>query len=119
MNNARGFSVIEVLIGATILTVALLAIASMFPTAYSNVGRSGEQTVAVTLAQQRIEELKNQAYTALAAGQTTEALTGEYAGYTRKTTIEDNVPTQGVKRVTVEVTTPFGRPVELKSLIAK
>jgi prepilin-type N-terminal cleavage/methylation domain-containing protein len=50
MRKADGFSLVEVLIAAAILAVALLAIASMFPIAHTNVDWSGDQTVAVTVA---------------------------------------------------------------------
>lgn len=54
----RGFTLVEVLIAGTLLAVALLAIASMFPTAYSNVEYGGRRTKAVTLAQQKMEALR-------------------------------------------------------------
>ena len=127
MNNSRGFSAIEVLIAATIVVVALLAIASMAPTAYRTVDWSGEDTMAVTLAQQRIEFLKNQPFTSAeldeTTGDVTETLAGEYTGYTRETEVEDNPPVvgalTGVKQVTVTVNTPDGRQVVLVTLIAE
>jgi Tfp pilus assembly protein PilV len=121
MSNARGVSAVEVLIVASIIVVALLGISSTLPTGYGNVDRSGKDTVAVNLAQQRIEWLRNQAFAsaALAAGTTTEALAGSYAGYTRTTTIQDNTPITNVKQVTVTVATLSGRSVQLVSLIAR
>ncbi len=121
MRKAAGFSLVEVLIAAAILAVALLAIASMFPTAYRTVDWSGDQTVAVTLAQQRLEWLRNQTYTSapLAAGTTTENLTGTYVGYTRTTTIQVDTPTSGVRQVAVTVAAPSGRNVQVLSLIAR
>jgi len=117
-NRENGFSAIEVLIAMSILAVALLAIAGMFPSAYTNVDRSGEETTAVTLAQQRIEWLRNQAYTALVNGTTTENNITGYAGYTRTTVVQVDTPVTQVKRVTVTATTPSGRSVQLISLIA-
>ena len=127
MNNNRGFSAIEVLIAATIVVVALLAIASMAPTAYRTVDWSGEDTMAVTLAQQRIEFLKNQPFTDPTldetTGDVTENLTGQYAGYTRVTEVEDDPAVvgalTGVKQVTVTVNSPNGRQVQLVTLIAE
>ncbi|MFQ5847191.1 MAG: prepilin-type N-terminal cleavage/methylation domain-containing protein [Candidatus Methylomirabilales bacterium] len=119
MTRAEGFSLVEVLIAASILAVALLALASMFPTGYLNVDQGGEQTTAVTLAQERIEWLRNQSYISLAAGTSTETAIPGYGGYTRTTTIQDDIPTAGVKQVTVTVATPSGRSVQVPSLIAR
>ena len=121
MRNARGFTIVEVLVTAAVVAVALLAIAGMMPTAYRTVDWSGEETVAVTLAKQRLEWLRNQPYTSapLAAGTTTENLTGNNAGYTRQTVVIDDDPILGVKRVMVTVTTPVGRSVQLVTLIAE
>ncbi len=121
MKKEPGFSLLEVLIAISIMAVAILAIASMFPTGYTNVHRSGVDTVAVTLAQQRLEWLRNQAYlsAALAAGTTTESSLSGYGGYARTTLIQDNVPVSGVKRVTVTVVAPAGRRVQITSLRAK
>lgn len=124
MTSTRGFTIVELVVAAAIVAVALLGIASMTPTAYRTVDWSGEDTMAVTSAKQQIEWLKNQSYTSapLAAGTTTENLTGDYAGYTRMTVIEDDPPALGVagiKQVTVTVTTPVGRRVQLVSLIAE
>ncbi len=119
MRKAEGFSLVEVLIAAAILAVVLLALASMFPTAYRNVDQGGEQTTAATLAQQRMEWLRNQSYVSLATGTTSETPIPGYAGYTRTTTIVDDIPTTGVKQVTVTVATPTGRSIQVRSLIAR
>jgi prepilin-type N-terminal cleavage/methylation domain-containing protein len=121
MNNTRGFTVIEVLFAAVIVAVALVGIAGLFPTAYRTVDWSGEETVAVTLAKQRLEWLRNQPFTAapMDAGTTTETLAGDYTGYTRTTSIQDNTPIAGVKQVTVTVATPARRTAQILSLIAQ
>lgn len=124
MRNTRGFTFVEVLIAAAIVAVALVGLAGMTPTAYRTVDWAGEDTVAVTLAKQRLEWLKNQSYTSalLAAGTTTQNLTGNYTGYTRTTVIADDPPALGVagiKQVTVTVATPVGRRVTLVSLITE
>jgi len=121
MSNTRGFTAIEVLFAAVIVAVALVGIAGLFPTAYRTVDWSGEETVAVTLAKQRLEWLRNQPFGAgpMAAGTTTETLGGNYAGYTRTTSIQDNTPIAGVKQVTVTVATPARRTAQILSLIAQ
>jgi prepilin-type N-terminal cleavage/methylation domain-containing protein len=124
MTSTRGFTIVELVVAAAIVAIALVGLAGLFPTAYRNVDWSGEDTMAVTSAKQQVEWLKNQSYTSapLAAGTTTENLAGDYAGYTRMTVIEDDPPALGVagiKQVTVTVTTPAGRSVRLVSMIAQ
>ncbi len=58
LRSKRGFSLLEVLIGATVLAVGLLGVASMFPVAYLNVDSGGKLTGATALAQSFIEQLR-------------------------------------------------------------
>lgn len=60
-----GFTMMEVLIAATIMVVALLGIASVLPSAQMNLHQSGQVSKAISLAQQMIETLKNDPFTAL------------------------------------------------------
>ena len=53
-----GFSLLEVLIAATVLAVGLLGLASMFPVAYLNVDSGGKRTEATAFAQSFIEQLR-------------------------------------------------------------
>ena len=55
----NGFSVIEVLFAIVILSVALLALASLFPTGYQNIAYGGGMTTAADLGQQKIEALRH------------------------------------------------------------
>jgi len=52
-----GFTLLEVLMGATILAVALLAMAAMFPVGYTNITGAGKMTMAITGARQVFEEV--------------------------------------------------------------
>lgn len=119
----RGFTVVEVLIAATIVVVGLLALATMFPTGYSTVTKSGIQSCGLALAQQRIELLRNTPYNNIAGGTTTESCSG-YSGYTRATVVQDNTPTTNAKQITVTVTlpsagTPTSQPIQLTTIVAK
>ena len=53
-----GFSLIELLIGMSILAVGLLAIATMFSTGYMDVAGGGRTTMAATAARQIIEDIR-------------------------------------------------------------
>ncbi len=52
-----GFTLLEVLVGATILAVALLAMSAMFPVGYTNITEAGKMTMAITGARQVFEEV--------------------------------------------------------------
>ena len=121
MSGERGFTLVEVLVAGLVLSVVLLGVAAMTIAASGQLHRGGEQTAATTLVQQRIEWLRNQGYEAsdLSAGTTSEALTGTYAGYTRTTTIQDDTPRAGVKRIVVATDTPSGLTVQAVSLISE
>lgn len=123
-DRSEGFSAVEVLIAASIVAVALLAIATMFPIGYTNVAQSGKRTTAVNLAQQRIEWARNQLYASVVNA--TESNIPGYSGYTRTTTVTTNPdfdgdavldPDEKVKQVTVTVTTPVGQTVTVVSLL--
>ncbi len=102
MRNAKGFSVVEVLIAAAILAVVLLAIASLFSTAYSNVGYGGRRTKAVALAKQKMEELRDGFFPPSTVGspETVEGI------YTRSWTVMVTGAPSQVATVTVTVAWP-------------
>jgi len=54
-----GFSLVEGLVAAALVAVAFIAISNLFPTGYSNITYGGNQTLATSYAQQKIEQLKN------------------------------------------------------------
>ncbi len=58
----NGFSLLEVLVTTSIMAVSLLAIAMMFPTAYSNIDQGGRMSSAAALAQEAIEVVRNSAF---------------------------------------------------------
>ncbi len=55
----RGFTLTEMLVASSILAVALLGIASTFPTADMSLHQSGQISKAVSLCQEMIEMIKN------------------------------------------------------------
>lgn len=58
LRSKSGFTLIEVLIGASILAVGLLGLATIYPVAYLNVDSGGKLTEASTLSQAFIERLR-------------------------------------------------------------
>jgi Tfp pilus assembly protein PilV len=54
-----GFTLIEVLVAAVLLMVAIVSVMIMFPIGYSNVDAGGEQTEAATLAQDMLEKVRD------------------------------------------------------------
>lgn len=56
--SARGVTLLELLIATVILTVAILAIAGMFPTAYTNITKGGQLTAATALSRQMVEMIR-------------------------------------------------------------
>jgi prepilin-type N-terminal cleavage/methylation domain-containing protein len=60
-SNQRGFTLVEVLVAASIVTVALTAVAAGFQYALGVVEASRQQTTAVFLATQRLEQVKARA----------------------------------------------------------
>jgi prepilin-type N-terminal cleavage/methylation domain-containing protein len=63
--NEPGFTLVEVLMAASILLVALLGIGSTLPTATMSLQHSGQISKAVSLAQEMIEMVKNDPFSQL------------------------------------------------------
>lgn len=59
LSDARGFTLVELLIGMTILTLGLVAVASMFPVGFVVVSEAGKMTMAMTGARQIIEDVRS------------------------------------------------------------
>jgi prepilin-type N-terminal cleavage/methylation domain-containing protein len=55
---AKGFTLIEVLIAGALMAVAMLAMAGMFVAGYSNVVAAGNSTVGVAAARQILEDVR-------------------------------------------------------------
>lgn len=57
LGDRRGFTLVEVLVAAMILVVALLTMASMFPVGYRQITDAGRMTVAVSGARHILEDV--------------------------------------------------------------
>jgi len=76
-----GFSLPEVLVSLTLLTMVVLCTMSVFPTTYKAVGRNNVRQAAAFLAHQVAENARHQSYASIANGNSTQVLSGvsEYA----------------------------------------
>ena len=108
-----GFTLIEVLIAISILTIGLLAVAKMQVSAIQGNYFSNNTTTALSLAQQKMEDLLGKAYNTvpdLAAGthqefDVDEEGTPSSGGiYQRVWTVADDTPITDTKTITIIVT---------------
>lgn len=88
--NQSGFSLIELFLAISILTIGIVGVIAMFPLA-TKIGKSSEMsTVASELAQEKIEEMISKSYTDIAVGpvEPEHALDPPFSAYLRKTQVE-------------------------------
>jgi len=113
MRCERGMTLVEILVAAFVITIALVAVATGMQLATAGVATGQQQTTASFLAEQRLEDIKsfavsqnsaqgwtNVTSTSFPAAEAYGSITN-YASYRRTTTI--TTPTATTKRVTVSV----------------
>ena len=105
--DARGVTLVELLVALTLLAVALVPLAAAIPLAMQAITGAGARTAAVLLAQQCIELAKSLPYDGLPAGLASGCSPDPegYAGFTRALTVAPG-PTESTTTVTVEVGYP-------------
>ncbi len=122
----RGFSLIEMLIGMVLLAIGLGAMAALSISVSNLMSRNQNYSAACNLAEQKLEELRNDDYGAIAdgddGGQIDSAGGDEGdAIYTRTWVVEEDEPAANMKTVTVTVTwSQWGetRTYELRGVVA-
>ncbi len=84
LGDRRGFTLVEVLVAAMILVVALLTMASMFPVGYKQIADGGRMTIAVTGARHILEDVGDVPFANISNlnGVDTASNTGVIAGLT-------------------------------------
>jgi Tfp pilus assembly protein PilV len=106
----RGLSLVEGLVAATVVALAFLAVASLFPTAYSNITYGGNQTRAANYAVQKIEQLKNLPFNSIDANNCPNVSENLGNGFSRLCVLTPNIGVSplaaDMKKVTVTVTWP-------------
>ena len=106
-DNQSGFTLLEVLIAISILTVGLLGVAQMQIMGIKGNYFSGNTTAALTLAEEQMEGLLGTSYINVISGNDGNNPideTGQAGGiYTRTWVVADNTPITDTKTVTVSV----------------
>ena len=123
LRNNKGFTLVEIMIAVFILVIALLGLISVTVMVIKGNSFSKTMTTATTLAEGKMEQLKNTGsaskigYDTLAGGtDTVESI------YTRTWTVTNDSPAAGMKTVEVKVEWKWqnvDRNVTLRSIIAQ
>ena len=105
MTNHKGLTLLEAVIAMALFMVAVLALAGVAVTASKGAAASRHLTVAATLAQDKLEEVRNTGYDAGASLETTEAYETipDFPLYQRVVRIETGRPVPGLQTATVKV----------------
>lgn len=90
INNASGFTLIELLIAALIITGGMVTMASFLGSLVSNNASNERKTMATVIAQQKIEDLRNDALKTdlTAADSGTDSITTDAGPFTRTWTTD-------------------------------
>jgi type IV pilus modification protein PilV len=102
LRSNAGFSLIEIMVAMTFLSIGLLAIAQLIPTGLKGITEARVRTNAVQTAQQIVDGLRASDYDTLNAG----TFTRNSGRYASTWTITNNSPTPNSKRV--DVVTSWG-----------
>jgi len=109
-SSERGFTLIETSIAMVIMMIAVLASASIFAYSIKNNSGASDRELAMAVAQQKVEQLRNALFTDAALDATvgtTTTITRAGRNYTVLTTITDSNTINGqptLKTITVRVT---------------
>lgn len=98
-SDCGGFTIMEILVAIFIIVIALTGVIAVTCTVINGNAFSKELTTATALAQDTIEDLKNQPYAALADGDPETVNTS----YTRSWKVRTDLPGTGMKTVEVNV----------------
>ena len=99
--SSKGFTLLEVLVAIVVLSVALLGTASLTGSIIGYNQFADQVTAATTLAQGKIEELKNTDYVSIAGSTDTQSINS--TTYSREWDVSDDSPAPDMKTITVTV----------------
>jgi Tfp pilus assembly protein PilV len=106
--NEKGASVVEIMVALVIFGIGMVAAARMLPESNAKTTRSRNKTIAVNLAQEKIEELMAEGYqdADLTAGDHDDTTNPIRNNFIRAWTITDDTPVVDMKLISVSVTFP-------------
>lgn len=111
-----GFTLIEIIIAIFIIAVALTSVMAVTTMIINSNALSKEITMATTIAQSRMEQLKKTPYASLAGGSETQSI------YTTRWTVTSNSPMANMSTAQVVTTWKHGATTHnstLRTIIAK
>ncbi len=120
LNQESGFTLLEVLVTLTLLTLGLLGVASLTTGIIKGNSYSKNITSATIVAQQQIDQAQRLGYTSVnsLAGSSTIAMGG--TSFTRQTTVTDSSPSLNMKTVAVSVSwNPGNYSVNLSTTLSQ
>jgi type IV pilus assembly protein PilV len=98
-----GFTLIELMITLVILSIGLVALAGLQVSAIKGNTFSKRMTAAVTIANQKLEQIKDTAYANILSESSTQ-ITQSNMTFTRQVMVTNNTPLANTKTVNVTVT---------------
>lgn len=105
---SHGFSLLEVAVAALLLAIIVAAVAGILSTAgtYAGLGKRGTDAAAIAAAE--IERLRDLPYDRIPTGSQEWEVQFSGSTYRVRRVVDPDVPEQGMKRITVEVTYKLG-----------
>lgn len=100
MHSRKGFTLLEVLIATVIFTVGVVAIVNLFSDAFAASSDPEMTAIAMNLAQQKLEEIRNLDFVAAIVNKPKEDVAG-FLGFKREVVVVE--PVRDLKQVTVNV----------------
>ena len=99
----EGFTLIEIMITLVIMSIGLVALAGLQARAIKGNAFSKQMTTAVSIVNQKIEQLKDTSYADILSESSTQ-ITQSNMRFTRQVTVTSNSPLTNTKTVNVTVT---------------
>jgi type IV pilus assembly protein PilV len=119
-NNNNGFTLLEILIAIVLLCIGLLAMASLTVGIMGGNLFSNQLTVATTLAQDQMEDMRRVGYSGLSSSTEDYGDIEDYAEFKRETATDVGNPATGMTLVTITVFWDSDdHSVALKTIIAE